>query len=114
MRAHLHTLGLGHAHRLHHQRRIAGVEPAGYVGDVDDLEELLIRSLQKEQRMSISLIVLHLSTVAMTIFHFPNPSPISQLISTFLTYDSIVANPLRKTFVNGVRNMAKAKSQHVP
>jgi hypothetical protein len=37
MRAHFDTLRLGQTDGFQHQRRIAGMETAGNIGDVDDL-----------------------------------------------------------------------------
>jgi hypothetical protein len=75
MGANLHAPRLGHAHRFHHQRWIASVESAGDVGDVNDLEELLIWSLRGNKNCEYTFLFFFW----LGIYHLPLPESLPQI-----------------------------------
>jgi hypothetical protein len=78
MGANLHAPRLGHAHRFHHQRWIARVESAGDVGDVDDLEELLIRSLRGNKNCEYTFLLFFFLFLVGN-YHLPLPESLPHI-----------------------------------
>lgn len=73
------------AHGFDHQRRVASVETACDIGNIDISDELMVRALFTDMNSANMRIHFILEHGQLTIFHFPKPSPMSQLISYLCT-----------------------------